>query len=326
MGLPLSLAECFDILGVKPGDNPGEIRSAFRRLALTCHPDVAGSKHADRFERIAGAYALLRKASPEEIEELLRKPAEKARGTHRPSFWRKKRDKKSPPPAEKPAESLRIRELLLEKVLVEAEIAVTRLFSTPSPGGGDGDLSALRLRLLGSLPGVRLLALASLGKKAAEKDVFAILAEMARRWPSDDETVEALFLQNLREEQKYVLADILCSNAALLSDKTALELLRRIRRLPEKDDLLRKMFFHPASSVLSRALGAWSFPSLPDELTLLRLLKREEEEILVPLLRLLRLRGAPPWSRGRIKALFSGHSAAAVRVWAESIVRAENLV
>ena len=55
MGLPLGLAESFDILGVKPGDNPGEIRSAFRRLALTCHPDVAGSKHAARFERIEGA-------------------------------------------------------------------------------------------------------------------------------------------------------------------------------------------------------------------------------------------------------------------------------
>lgn len=325
MGLPLGLAESFDILGVKPGDNPGEIRSAFRRLALTCHPDVAGSKHAARFERIADAYALLRNASPEEIEELLRKPAEKARRTPRSSFWRKKSDRKKPPPAEKPDDSLRVRELLLEKALVEAEIAVTRLFSTSSRSG-EGDIATLRLRLLGSLPAVRLLALASLGKAAEQKEFFAILEEMARRWPSDDETVEGLLLQNLREEQRYTLADILCSNAALLSEKTALELLRRIRRFPEKGDLLQKMLFHPSPSVLSRALGAWSSSSLPDELTLLRLLKRGEEEILVPLLRLLRLRGAPPWSRGRIKALSSGHSAAAVRVWAGSIVRAENLV
>ncbi len=325
MGLPLSLAESFDILGVKPGDNPGEIRSAFRRLALTCHPDVAGSKHAARFERIASAYALLRKASPEEIEELLQKSSVKAERKPRSSFWRKKSDRKKPPPAQKPADSLRVRELLLEKALVEAEIAVTRLFSSPFRSG-EGDLATLKLRLLGSLPGVRLLALASLGKAAAEKEIFVILLEMARRWPSDDETVEGLLLQDLKEEQKYALVDILCSNASLLSERTALELLRRIRRLPEKDDLLQKMFFHPAPSVLSRALGAWASSSLPDELTLLRLLKREEEEILVPLLRLLRLRGAPPWSRGRIKALSSGHSAAAVRVWAGSIVRAENLV
>ena len=325
MGLPLGLAESFDILGVKPGGTPGEIRSAFRRLALTCHPDVAGSKHAARFERIACAYALLRKASSEEIGELLQKTAEKAERTPRSHFWRKKSDRKKPPPAEKPADSLRVRELLLEKALVEAEIAVTRLFSSPSRSG-EGDLSTLRLRLLGSLPGVRLLALASLGKAAEEKDFFAILLEMARRWPSDDETVEGLLLQNLREEQKYALTDILCSNAALLSERTALELLRRIRRFPEKGDLLQKMLFHPAPSVLSRALGAWPSSSLPDELTLLRLLKRGEEEILVPLLRLLRLRGAPPWSRGRIKALSSGHSAAAVRVWAGSIVRAENLL
>lgn len=324
MGLPLDLAESFDILGVKPGDNPGEIRSAFRRLALTCHPDVAGSKHAACFERIASAYALLRKASPEQIDELLKKPAGKAKKTPQSPFWRKKGDRKKTPPAEKPADSLRVRELLLEKTLVEAEIAVTRLFSAPPRSGGD--ISTLRLRLLGSLPGVRLLALATLGKKAEEKEFFAILAEMARRWPSDDETVEGLLLQNLREEQKYTLADILCSNAALLSEKTALELLRCIRRFPEKDDLLQKMLFHPAPSVLSRTLGAWNSSALPDELTLLRLLKRGEEEILVPLLRLLRLRGAPPWSRGRIKALCSEHSAAAVRVWAGSIVRAENLL
>ncbi|MEA4881163.1 MAG: J domain-containing protein [Synergistaceae bacterium] len=325
MGLPLDLAESFDILGVKPGDDPGHIRSAFRRLALTCHPDVAGSKHAARFERIAGAYALLRRATPEEIGELLRKPPQKEEKKPRSHFWRKKTDRKKPPSGETPSDSLRVRELLLEKALVEAEIAVTRLFSSSSRREEE-DLSSLRLRLLGSLPGVRLLALASLGKRGEEKEVFAILLEMARRWPSDDETVEGLLLQNLREEQRYALSEILCSNAPLLSERAALELLRRIRRFPGKDDLLQKMLFHPAPSVLSRALGAWSSPSLPDELTLLRLLKRGEEEILVPLLRLLRLRGAPPWAAGRIRSLSSGHPGAAVRVWAGSIVRAENLV
>ena len=326
MALLPGLAESFDILGVKPGDNPARIRSAFRRLALSCHPDVASSKQAVAFERIVTAYALLRKTSPEEMEEVFRAHGEKDKGRPRSPFRRKKREGERPFRGEKPDDSLRVRELLLEKTLVEAEIIVTRLSSRPERDGKNEERATLRLRLLGSLPGVRLLALASLGKRAADKEFFDVLIEMARRWSSDDETVEGLLLQDLGEDQKALLAGVLCSNASLLSEKTALEVLRRIRRFSKENDFLAKMLFHPSSAVLSRALGAWHDPALPGDLTLVRLMKREEEEVLVPLLRILRTRGAPPWVRERIKILSSGHPAAAVRVWAGSIVRAENLV
>ena len=55
MGVTLDLFECFDILGVQPGAHLREIRSAFRRLALVCHPDVAGPGSAKKFETVAAA-------------------------------------------------------------------------------------------------------------------------------------------------------------------------------------------------------------------------------------------------------------------------------
>ncbi len=73
MAVPLEILDCFEILGIPPGAHPGEIRSAFRRLALSFHPDVAGAREAGRFEAIAAAYAVLKSASPGEVADALKK-------------------------------------------------------------------------------------------------------------------------------------------------------------------------------------------------------------------------------------------------------------
>ena len=57
-------------LGLEPGATEADVRSAFRRLALTCHPDVVGQGGALRFQQITGAYSLLKGLAPDELRQL----------------------------------------------------------------------------------------------------------------------------------------------------------------------------------------------------------------------------------------------------------------
>jgi len=335
MAVPLELLDCFEILGVSPGAHPGEIRSAFRRLALSFHPDVAGPQGACRFEAIAAAYAALKSASPGEIADALKKgrkapgtPPKKDRGGS-PFRWRRKKQA-PPPPSEKKKEgedcSGRVRELLLERALVEAELSVARLLERAGGGDGTGDVARLVRRLLGAHPEVRLLALGALGRKAADGEVFAALLEMVRLWPLDEAVLERLLLLDYSPERRRKMAEALAVRFSALPERPALAFLRWISPLPGREGLLGKVFFHQSPRVLAAALSLWTGSSLPDDLALLRLLKRDEDGILVPLLRILKVRGAPPWAVPRLTALSEKHPSPAVRVWARSIVRAENLV
>ena len=49
----------YEILGMPRDASPREIRSAFRRLARSAHPDVSGNPDAARFRGIETAYAVL---------------------------------------------------------------------------------------------------------------------------------------------------------------------------------------------------------------------------------------------------------------------------
>jgi len=57
----MQFKDYYDILGVKPGADEGEIKSAYRRLARKFHPDVSKESNAeDRFKAINEAYEALR--------------------------------------------------------------------------------------------------------------------------------------------------------------------------------------------------------------------------------------------------------------------------
>lgn len=49
----------YRVLGVRPGASPAEITRAFRRLARTRHPDVAGPSTEEEYRRIRDAYEQL---------------------------------------------------------------------------------------------------------------------------------------------------------------------------------------------------------------------------------------------------------------------------
>jgi curved DNA-binding protein CbpA len=331
MGVILELTDCFEILGVQPGAHLRDIRSAFRRLALSCHPDVAGPHAAKQFETIAAAYAQLKSATPGQISESLKKKkANNASGRTSPFSWgenshRRKRSDEEEKRKEQ-ERSARVRNLLLEKTIVEAELALARILDDAARADEKRSSASLSKRILSTHPGVRLLALGSLGRKTPEKSVFSALLEMVRTWPPDDDTVEHLLILDLPEDKKGEMAAALTARGSLLSERSALSLIRWSAFSAAKHSVVRKMLSHPSPRVVSQALGRWTEKCLPDDLTLVRLLKRDDEEILVPLLRILRDKHLPAWASGRVKMLAGNHSSPAVRVWAQSIVRAQNLV
>ena len=53
----MSAADLYARLGVEKGASDGDIKRAYRRLALVNHPDKGGD--ADAFKEIAEAYAVL---------------------------------------------------------------------------------------------------------------------------------------------------------------------------------------------------------------------------------------------------------------------------
>ena len=122
------------------------------------------------------------------------------------------------------------------------------------------------------------------------------------------------------------MAEALVARFSSLPEGPALAFLRWISPLPGREGFLGKALSHQSPRVLAAALSLWTGGGLPDDLALLRLLKRDEDCVLIPLLRVLKVRGVPPWAVPRLTALSEKHPSPAVRVWARSIVRAENLV
>lgn len=339
MGLPLEILDCFRILGISPGAHPGEIRAAFRQLALSFHPDVAGSRGAEKFEAIVAAYSILKTATPEQMTEALKGAKKQSRtprgGARRssPFKWNRNRKKTAPPTGRKSdhkkdegkkASSGRVRELLLERALVEAELTVARLLEKSR--GTEESASKIITRLLGDHPEVRLLALRALGGKTPEAGVFAAILEMVRRREVDDEMLSLLLMPDYGPKKSRELAAALASRSPSMTEKSVLVLIRWLARIPEKTSMLSRILYHSSPRVLASALASWPSRALPDELVLIRLLKRDEEAVLVPLLRLLKTADLPSWAGPRIAALAERHTSAAVRVWAGSIVRSGNLL
>lgn len=61
---PMDREEAARVLGIAPGADPAELRSAYRRLILARHPDQAGHDQTAAAARIIEAYAVLRRDGP----------------------------------------------------------------------------------------------------------------------------------------------------------------------------------------------------------------------------------------------------------------------
>jgi hypothetical protein len=89
---------------------------------------------------------------------------------------------------------------------------------------------------------------------------------------------------------------------------------------------MRPFLLHKSSAVIAGALSGWPEGAVSGERSELTvLLCRDDEAILIPLLRVLKRERLPNWAGGRLLSLMKGHPSAAVRVWASAIVRDQKL-
>ena len=329
MSAAFDIVENLEILGLVPGSTMKDIRSAFRRLALTCHPDIAGPQSEKAFERITGAYMLLRNLSP---ELLLNPPA--------PDEKRKKSRSGSPFARERGGQTRRktsraegtettanedehIRDLRLEKALLDAELGMARLRRHLETKEEESEIGRLTLRFTSSHPSVRLLAVTASARWIAFPLLQGALEDMLRRFSPDREML--LLVSDLSSDRDLQsrLAAAIASRAVALDEDVALLFLQWIGAIRERGDFLAKFLAHPSQRVIAGALQRWPAKHpLPDDLSLIRLLRIDDEAVLLPLLRLLRGTAArvPAWARARLRNLSENHPSQGVRVWARSIV------
>ena len=80
----LNIADCYHILGIKPGASQKEIKNAYRQLSLKYHPDRNKENDSEKFKKIAEAYQKLRQE-----EKSRSKISESEVATKYTEFWKK---------------------------------------------------------------------------------------------------------------------------------------------------------------------------------------------------------------------------------------------
>jgi hypothetical protein len=120
------------------------------------------------------------------------------------------------------------------------------------------------------------------------------------------------------------LVRVLLSHLDQLTESDALVLLSRFRRWKAPYEMMRPFLAHTSPAVIAGALSCLPSAEISERPELAGLLKKDDEGVLVPLLRLLRREKLPRWTAGRLEKLME-HPSPAVRVWASAIVRDQNL-
>ncbi|MDR1875913.1 MAG: J domain-containing protein [Synergistaceae bacterium] len=321
------------ILGLPPDATAAEVRTAFRRLAKTCHPDVAGRQGARRFEQITGAYTFLRSLPP---EDLLRTatpapcpPEQKAPGWVNPLAWRRTRRERIEAEEEKTRREDReteektrqIRETRVEQILARGERAIEELLRRMEEEMRSCDTQDLTLRLLSASMEVRHLALSRLGILSNRSELLDALISMLGRWNADEKTARLVAALPLTPKNLLRLANSLTVRASMLSNSLLIWLLRLRGPEPADRELLERYIRNASADGIALILKYWPQGPFISPMLLRSLLSCEDETVLVPLLSLMKQRSilCPPWGQGRLNALVS-HPNVTVRVWAKALL------
>ena len=363
MNSGMELHASFRKLGLRPDASWDEVKSAFRHLARSCHPDVAGPQSARRFQEITSAYMTLKtQIASRDGAVAPRGGGRRSGGTYgagqgrpssqshsgNPSFWakaaasweswRKSRKKRAEERVAEEQERLR-REELREKqreqrisgIIAEAEERMRELYAARHEEE-DGAVLALHLeRLRSRHPLVRALAVDALLPEIATKAVCeAFETLLADTTLADEELRRLLDVIPPESPPGRRFASVLSTRARSLGENQALYTLKWLHVLPERNEFLCAFLSHASSMVVGEALAVWSREAAClDEGLTLRLLRRSEEQVLVPLLRLLKRSGEngsgaerplSPLVLTALRRLLREHPSSSVRVWAKALV------
>ncbi|MDR3353896.1 MAG: DnaJ domain-containing protein [Synergistaceae bacterium] len=328
----------FEALGLTPDASWEEVKAAFRRMARLYHPDIAGPDGAQKFTEITDAYMTLKETISTGVSHApLREPAYQGdsdwslRGLLR-EIWSKicslfgrrraKEDEEEQsfdddiPPA-------RVR--FIGSAISRAEADLDALLSRRSAVKERSTNDAILRRLRSRHPSVVTLALRRISLKDKSDEIRRMALDHFRRNMPTSEVLECLL--SIFSSSDYVddLAQVLMSHAANFPSGDVIMLISWFKRRKMPVGYFAAFLSNPSDSVIAIALSNWpQNERLPETTEVFNLLKKSDEAILVPLLRLLKKEKLPIWIMPAITKLSRDHKSSAVRVWACAIVRDQN--
>ena len=327
----------FKILGLSPDASWEDVKRAFRKLARLYHPDIAGPDGAGKFAEITEAYMTLKEMSSGGAEKISRAPFPGSRTSYREpgdsrygtifkKLWRKlfrrKREKDWDSFRDGAVPPARIR--FVGSVIARAESEMYGILSQRGDFAIKNKVDSVIRRLTSRHPAVVMLALRQISACNIREEVAeAVMGHFKKNIPAID-TLERLLDVFSNSPKRDELARVLLPHLDKLTESDALVLLSRFRRWKVPHEMMRPFLSHSSPAVIAGALSCLPSAGIGERPELAGLLKKDDEAVLVPLLRLLRREKLPRWTAGRLEKLMK-HPSPAVRVWASAIVRDQNL-
>ncbi|MGB4366357.1 MAG: J domain-containing protein [Acetomicrobium sp.] len=300
-----SLEMSYKLLDLQPGVCFADVKKAFRKKALLCHPDIAGEEYSFQFQQINEAYLALKNA-------LLNKSAVKSPA-------------KSHTKTSGDTKDLLIKKEI-ENILKEAQEYLSELVKTV----GDDckiKLSDILLRLQSRHPEVRFIAADHLRRLEWEESYMDELMKTIPKILFDDAMLDVMldFLSKAPRHCQKKIIPLVSTSVKNLGERACIKLLYWGKQAGWSVKALMPLLSHPSSRVVSLALSM--LPSI-DEVPLtvvLSLIKVKDEEVLIPLLKKLKGNRYLCCLQGKVRELAADHPSLNVRAWASWLVRDMNV-
>ena len=328
----------FETLGLTPDASWEEVKAAFRRMARLYHPDVAGPDGAQKFTEITEAYMTLKETISTGVPHVpSREPAYQESsdwsvGNLLGGIWAKicslfggkrAREEDDEEPFEDDIPPARVR--FIGSVISRAESDLGSLLSRRSAVKERSSNDAILRRLRSRHPSVVMLALRRISFRDKSDEIRRMALDHFRRNMPTSEVLECLLSIFASSDYADDLAQALTLHSASFSSGDVVLLISWFKRRRLPVDYFAAFLSNPSDHVIAAVLSNWpQNERLPETTEVFNLLKKSDETILVPLLRLLKKEKLPIWIMPAITKLSRDHKSPAVRVWACAIVRDQN--
>ena len=332
--LSYKINSCFNILDLKPGADARQIRSAFRYLARTHHPDVAGVLSTKKYEQIANAYIFLKNLTLEELslyEAQLKRPKKNLESFF--DGWKKKQAKKEAArEAEEAAKETREREIYdrVDLILNKCANEIDLLQKKRQNEDLNQVISDIIIRLGASREEVRLMAMQNISEYVNIPKIMDALLNMLNTYPITGKVLDCIDKFNLPHIFMLKIVKAVSENVEDLEEKEALAFIRKYLFMTAgRKDLISGFMEHPSPKIAELLIIRWTFQELPSELILKKLFSDiQNEKLIILTLNMLKRydkRTYPIWLTRKIAEL-STHYSASVKYLARAISKIENMV
>ena len=289
-------------LGLEPGATPDDIHSAFRKLARELHPDVAGQQNSIRFQKVTGAYTLLKNLAPDELEELSRSIPEREKERIRRAEQKRRED------AAKAERSAKI-----DSIITKYEADFREY--TGRKQGDDSDMRALIFRMKSRKPKVINAALKHSAPFANRVEFRKALTDILKRPEIDSVTADIAASLPFDAATRKLIALDTSANAGNFPSALIISL------IGNDPDSMESMLLHVSPENVALILRRWPAGKIMNDGIIRTLLASDDMRVLVPLLGAIRT-SFPRSARNHSRRLheLENHPAAAVRAWARKLL------